>query len=230
MAEPDTGGDAGGDGNHVFERSSELHSDHISRGVEAQGFRREFLLDAGGDGRVVKGHGDCGGLALGNLESEAGTAQCSDGQWNSGWAEGFGDNLCHAQESIVFDSLGGADDNLALAQMWTKTSEGGSKESRGNDGDSNLRFGHDGGVGSDVDFGGDGKAGKKQDVLAGALDLARLIYAVRPKGDLVAATAMERERDSGSPRAGAKNDDTAHAAALLVKWGSVPSRRRRMFW
>ena len=43
MAESDSGGDSGGDGDDVLEGSAELDADDICGGVEAEGFRRELV-------------------------------------------------------------------------------------------------------------------------------------------------------------------------------------------
>ena len=51
-------------------------------GVEAERFGGELLLDAGGDGGVVEGDGDGGGLALGDFQSEAGAGERADGKGN----------------------------------------------------------------------------------------------------------------------------------------------------
>jgi hypothetical protein len=49
VAEADAGSDAGGDGDDVLEGSAELDADDVGGGVEAEGFGRELLLNAGGD-------------------------------------------------------------------------------------------------------------------------------------------------------------------------------------
>ena len=59
-------------------------------------------------------------------------------------------------------------------------------------------------VAGDGDVGGEGKAGKELRVFAGVDDLLGELGAVRPEGDLVAAAAVERERDGGSPGAGTR--------------------------
>ena len=83
VAEADSGGDAGGDGDDVFERAAEFDANDVGGGVEAEGFGRELVLDAGGDIRIFKGDGNGGGLALGYFKGEAGAGECTDG-------EGFG--------------------------------------------------------------------------------------------------------------------------------------------
>ena len=55
MAEADSGGDAGGNGDDVLECPAELDADDVGGGVEAKGFGRKLLLDAGGDGGIAEG-------------------------------------------------------------------------------------------------------------------------------------------------------------------------------
>ena len=63
VAEADSGGDSGGDGDDVFEGAAEFDADDVGAGVEAEGFRGELVLDAGGDGppRTKTFAGDPGG-------------------------------------------------------------------------------------------------------------------------------------------------------------------------
>jgi hypothetical protein len=90
VAEADSGGDSGGDGDDVLERAAEFDADDVGAGVEAEGLGGELLLDAGGDGGVVEGDGDGGGLALGDFKGEAGAAEGADGR--SGREADFGPN------------------------------------------------------------------------------------------------------------------------------------------
>ena len=53
VAEAHAGGDAGGDGDDIFERAAEFDADDVGGRVEAEGFGGEFLLDE---------RGDCGSL------------------------------------------------------------------------------------------------------------------------------------------------------------------------
>ena len=78
VAKADTGGDTGGDGDDVLEGSAELDADDVGGGVEAECLGGEFGLDAGGDGRIVKGDGEGGGLALSDLQGEAGAGEGTD--------------------------------------------------------------------------------------------------------------------------------------------------------
>jgi hypothetical protein len=80
VAEADSGGDAGGDGDDVLERAAQLDTDDIRGRVEAEGFRGELLLDAGGDVAVAKGDGYGGGLGLGDFKGEAGAGEGADGE------------------------------------------------------------------------------------------------------------------------------------------------------
>jgi len=84
VAEADSGGDSGGDGDHVLEGSAEFDADDVGGGVEAEGCRRELVLNAGGDFRVGKGYGDGGGLGLSHLKGEAGTGEGADGEMQVG--------------------------------------------------------------------------------------------------------------------------------------------------
>ena len=103
---------------------------------------------------------------------------------------------------MVFDAFGGADDDLAAAKMRAEAGEGGAEKLRGNDGEDDLGLGDGGVVAGDGDVGGDGKAGEKERVFAGVVDLLGELGAVRPESELVAAAAVEREGEGGSPCAG----------------------------
>ena len=117
VTEAHAGGDPGGDGDDVFERAAELDPDDIGGRVEAERFRGELLLDERGDLRIAEGHGKGSGLALGDFESEAGPGERADREQEPGWLEGVGENLRHAVEGVVFKAFGGADDELAVAQV-----------------------------------------------------------------------------------------------------------------
>ena len=80
VAEADAGGDAGGDGDDVFERAAEFDANDVGGGIEAEGFGRELVLDAGGDIRIFKGDGNGGGLALRDFKREAGPGERADGK------------------------------------------------------------------------------------------------------------------------------------------------------
>ncbi len=84
-------------------------------------------------------------------------------------------------------------------------------------------------VAGDGDVRREGKAGKELRVFAGVDDLLRELGTVRPERDLVAAAAVEGERDGGSPCAGTEDGDAAHAGFFAPKRDSVPLNRRRMF-
>ena len=103
---------------------------------------------------------------------------------------------------MVFKALGRADHELADAQMGADAKESGVQELGRDNGDHDVGGGNRLAAGSDGEAGGDGKAGKKLGVFSGGDDLAGKLITVRPKGDLVAAAAVERERDGGSPGAG----------------------------
>ena len=138
--------------------------------------------------------------------------------------EAFRDDLGHAQVGVVFNALGGADDDLAGVKMGAEAGEGGAEKLRRDDGDDDLGIGDGGVVAGDGDLGGEGKAGEEERVFAGVDDLLRGLRAVRPEGELVAAAAVERECDGGSPGAGTEDDDAAHAVFLWLRSG-IPCRR-----
>ena len=75
---------------------------------------------------------------------------------------------------------------------------------------------------------GDRKPGQELRVFSRVENLLCEFRAVRPENDLVTAAAMEREREGGSPCAGTKNDDAAHAGFLAPNRFSVPASRRRI--
>ena len=131
---------------------------------------------------------------------------------------------------MVFNALGGAEHDLPRAQMRGDAGQRGAQKLRGDDGDQNIG-GRDGAAVAGYDeVRRDRDSGKKLRVLAGVRDLLRELEAVRPERDLVAAAAVERERDSGSPCAGTEHGNAAHAGFLAPKRASVPLNRRRMFW
>ena len=113
----------------------------------------------------------------------------------------MGENLRHAVEGLIFKAFGGADDELAPAQVIADANESRVKELGRDDGDHDVGGSDGSAVGSHGDPGGDGKAGKKLGVFSGVENLAGELGGVRPEGDLVAAAAVERERDGGSPGA-----------------------------
>src|SRR5579864_1283238 len=55
-------GNAGGDRDHILESPAELYADDVAGGVEAKGFRAEFLLDELRDLQVAEGNGHGRGL------------------------------------------------------------------------------------------------------------------------------------------------------------------------
>ena len=112
-------------------------------GVEAEGLRGELGLDAGGDGRIVKSDGDGGGLALRDFQGEAGAAEGADGKFDPRLTRGIGsqaigDDLGHAQVRVVFNALGGADDDLAGMNERPQTGQCGAEKLRWHDGDEDL--------------------------------------------------------------------------------------------
>ena len=257
MAEADSGGDAGGNGDDVLECPAELDADDVGGGVEAKGFGRKLLLDAGGDGGIAEGDGNGGGLGLGDFKGKAGSAECTDGEieivkrrrcgrdsrradlrggifgkhfeigvviggdegvfltGRDGLAEAGGDDFSHAQEGVVFNAFGGADDDLAGTEPGANASQRGAQEFGRDDGDDDVSLAEDGFAGGDNDFRRDGKAGEKEGVFSGGGDLPGFLHAVRPEGDVVATAAVEREGDGGSPCAGTEDDDTAHAVPFF---------------
>ncbi len=86
--------------------------------------------------------------------------------------------------------------------MRADAAERGAEKLGGNDGDNDLGVRCGRAVAGDGDGGRDGEAGEELRVFSGVDDLARELGAVRPERDLVAAAAVERERESGSPGAG----------------------------
>ena len=193
VAKADAGGDAGGDGDYVFERAAQFDADDIGGCVEPQRLRREFLLDERGDLRIAEGDGDGGGLALCHFKGKAWAGECADGEQQTGGLEGFRDHLGHAQEGILFHALGGADDELAVVQMGalTRCSVG----RRNSEGMTETRIS----AGDRRHVRGDGQivrqweAREKQRILAGGVDLSGLVIAVRPE---VTSWPPRRESES----------------------------------
>ena len=69
---------------------------------------------------------------------------------------------------------------------------------------------------------GRGNPGRNNVFSRAAVDLTGFVFAVRPESDFVAAAATERQRDRGSPCAGTKYNDPAHAGFL--SWVRAPKR------
>ena len=134
------------------------------------------------------------------------------------------------RRGLVFDALGGADDDLPFVKVGPEPLKGAAQEFRGHDGDDNLGIGHGRLAAGDGNLGGEGKTGQKKRILAGIDDLLGGFGTMRPERDLVDAVAVQRESDGGSPRSGTKYDDAAHAVFFAPKRDSVPASKRRMFW
>ena len=86
--------------------------------------------------------------------------------------------------------------------MGADAGEGGAEKLRGDDGDDDLSIGDGGFAAGDGDGFRDGEAGEEEGVFAGIDDLLGEFRAVGPEGDLVTATAVEREGEGGSPGTG----------------------------
>ena len=63
---------------------------------------------------------------------------------------------------MVFNALGGADDDLAGVEMGADAGEGGAEKLGGDDGDDDLSIGDGGFAAGDGDFAGDGEAGEEE--------------------------------------------------------------------
>ena len=75
--------------------------------------------------------------------------------------QAVGDDFGHAEEGVVFNALGGADDDLAGVKMGARGGQGGAEEFRGNDGDDDLGVGDAALSFGDVISAGSGKPGRK---------------------------------------------------------------------
>jgi hypothetical protein len=91
---------------------------------------------------------------------------------------------------------------LAGVKIRAETGERGAEKLGRNDGYDNLGVADYGIVAGDSEACGDGKAGEKERVFAGGNNLLGFLEAVRPERELVAAAAVERESDGGSPGSG----------------------------
>ena len=101
----------GGNGDHVFQRSAELHSHQIGVGIDAKPGIAELALHNAGHFRIRRGYGDSGRVAARHFQSEGRTAD--------GRQTGLRNPVCcktsvitsrHAHQGIVLQALGGADD------------------------------------------------------------------------------------------------------------------------
>ena len=141
----------------------------------------------------------------------------------SRFPQGSGDDLGHAEEGLVLDALGGADDDLAGVEMGAQRAKVERRNSEGMTERTISASRHGGVVAGDGDLWRDGKAGEKEDVLAGVVDLLGELRAMRPERDLVAAAAVEREGECGTPGAGTEDDNAAHAGLFFARSG-IPCR------
>ena len=229
VAEADADGDAGGDGDDVLERAAQLDANDIGGRVEAEGLGGEFLLDERGDLRVAEGDGDGGGLALRHFNGEAGPGERADGEQKPGRLEGCGEHLRHAAEGVVLNALGGADHELAGAQMRADAEQRGAEKLRGNDGDNDSAAVM--AAQSPVTVSRrEGKAGKELRVFAGVEDW-------RASSGLCAQSVIwwppRRWSESAMAVPQAPEPKTA-MRLMLAFWlrSGIPCRasRRRMLW
>ena len=128
--------------------------------------------------------------------------------------EAGGDDLGHAEEGVVLNALGGADDDLSVVEVRADAGNGGAEELGRYDGDDDFGVGDGRGVGCDGDLRWERKAGKEEDVFFSGNDLAGFVNAMRPEGDVMATAAVKREGDGCSPCTATKDNDTAHAGLL----------------
>jgi hypothetical protein len=84
-------------------------------------------------------------------------------------------------------------------KMGTDAGQSGAEELRGNDGDDDPGFGGRGFVSGNSESRGNRKAGKEEDVFMLLGNLPGLVGAVGPERDLVAAAAVKRKGNGGSP-------------------------------
>ena len=63
------------------------------------------------------------------------------GSSEASFREASRDDLGHAQEGLVFNTFGGADDDLAGMEVRAKTGQGGAEELGRDDGDDNIGIG-----------------------------------------------------------------------------------------
>ena len=167
------GDDTGGDGNDVLERAAEFDADDVVIGVEAECRARELPLEVVGHVCAGAGDGDGGGHACGHLlregwATENGDRYC-DGCGHS--PDSLGDHLAHAEVRGVFDTLGGADEDVIRTEQRGQRQDGGAQVLRRRDAEQDIRSG-DGGlqVRGDVDAGGDRHTGQIRRVLSVGTD------------------------------------------------------------
>ena len=218
------GGDARGDGDDILECATQLHADHIIVGIEPQCGRAELLLQPAGQPAIGESEGDCRGGAGCHFLRERRPAQRAAGQAaiEISLRQHLLDDLRHAQEALVLDSLGGADDDLPRPKKGRHGVIDRAHMLRRHGTDHNLRAHHGyGQIRYVIYLRRNGKPGK-----VGAHRCR-----MRPQGDGVVATARQAQGESGSPGAAAHNSNTAHAPVFLdaPKPCSVPCRRRWIF-
>ena len=139
------------------------------------------------------------------------------------------EHLGHAEMGALFKALGGADHELAVAQVGPNALQSGAEKLRWDDRNDDIGLKDGGAVSGDEEIFGQGKAGEELLVLAGGGDLLGELFSVGPERDLMAAAAAKGESDGGSPGTGTEYGDAAHAIFLAPKRDSVPATRRRMF-
>src|SRR6266851_10127641 len=226
VAEVEAMGDAGGESDDVLQGAAEFYAGDVVVRVDAKGGRGEVALDGLGDRRELRGDDDRGGHAGGDLLREGWTAEHGEGI-----VRDCGNDLRHAEEGGLLDALAGAEDDLVSRKQGGDVGDDAAQVLRRRDTEEDVGF-EDGAweVGGDLDVDGEGEAGEVVKVFACVGELLGECGGVGPEAELVPAAACEREGERGAPGSGAKDRDSAHAAAFfLPKRFSVPARRRRMF-
>src|SRR5215469_376023 len=184
MAQSETLGDSGGDGDNVFQRAAEFRADYVFIGVQAQRWAGKLALDflCG----LAIGGGDYYGrwVAAGVLFGEGGTREGSDAR-----AEFSGQRLGHhfgdAQERVWFKALRGADEAHFRVQKRKHRGIHGPGVSSGHGADDDLRIAYRVlQFGSDNYVRRDAESGKERDVFARGLERFEDIVLAHPKRDV----------------------------------------------
>ncbi len=111
VAEAEAVADSGGDGDGVLQRAAEFHADHVVVGVDAEARVAEFLLHGAQQFGVLRGDGDCRGIAARDFLREGWAAERADRGSGSVIAlENIGNHFGHALQRAFFQAFGSADD------------------------------------------------------------------------------------------------------------------------